>query len=714
MSKIFKKLAILILIGLAASSFVACQNATDKPKAEEPFESETTATLEVNNDAVSLILGEETYLDVTYIPKDGYALSFSSSDDTVVSVDENGKCLSKNLGQATITVSYSNGLDVLTDTATVVVELGNNIPSLTLIGVSNEQNQIALNGALKIQSRISFNGRFFEADDIAYTVSNSLGNIVDGVFTPTKTGEGTIEIHAEWCGVNAPSLTKTIPVSVINDVNLYVNEGKTSYELYTLERFGDYTYDTNMPFVVYGYENGSPVTPTVEIISGEEFIEYDVAANTISSKEKSGKAEVLISYTDIENKVYNETISIDILPSLADYKGETIEFSALDGDLPLNDIFQETITLKAAFAENGKELTIADNKVLGYEVVFDKNSQPEKTKLTVCTDTRGYKVSIMPYTKIIDEASDLSIFYLGDGVVPVSNYPYTNDCSFKDAAIFDGYYVLKADIDASTYTHRVVDVFYERNTAGGGNGKKVVLTTNGETPAQGLTGVFDGRGHTISNIKISRGGLFGGIVGGTVKNVAITNVSFDPNQITVNGSTTYGAMNDSNVLATFIDGGLVENVYIYVPTMRMTSRNDNVQRSALVSSFITDKTVMKNCIFRCDTYTYTKDTVTYDGVGTADKQYGSLMSDCRGTDYQWENVYVICSVPLANCTITTWRQAFSADASNQNPDTELYKTPFTGVERYDTQGDFEQATGNDYSSFNSVFWDILNGVPAWK
>ena len=353
--------------------------------------------------------------------------------------------------------------------------------------------------------------------------------------------------------------------------------------------------------------------------------------------------------------------------------------------------------------DDGLVVSDAENLVAG------ENSE---YMLNVFDDANG-KVYTQPFsvaTKVIDEVQDLEFFYLGDNVVPTSGYPYANDCSFKDAAIFDGYYVLTTDIDASTYTytHRVFDVFYERNTAGGGNGKKVVLTTSKETPAQGLTGVFDGRGHTISNIKISRGGLFGGIVGGTVKNVAITNVSFDPNQI----GSTYGSMNDPNVLAMFIDGGLVENVYIYVPTMRMTSRNDSVVRSALVSSFITDKTVMKNCIFRCDAYTYTKGDDTYDGVGTADKQYGSLMSDCRGTNYQWENVYVVCSVPLATCKIND--KNFSADAQNQNPDSGLYKTPFTGVERYDAQDEFLQAIDGKETVFSGDYYWDTTGTDATK
>jgi len=68
---------------------------------------------------------------------------------------------------------------------------------------------------------------------------------------------------------------------------------------------------------------------------------------------------------------------------------------------------------------------------------------------------------------------------------------------------------------------------------------------------------------------------------------------------------------------------------------------------------------------------------------------------------------------LASCAINgTYRAKWNADASNQNPDSELYQTPFTGVYRYDVQSEFEQATGNDYTSFSSTYWDTTSGVPV--
>ena len=232
-----------------------------------------------------------------------------------------------------------------------------------------------------------------------------------------------------------------------------------------------------------------------------------------------------------------------------------------------------------------------------------------------------------------------------------------------------------------------------------------VYFANGTHPDAGLTGTFDGRGHTISNLTMTKGGLFGGIVGGTVKNVAFTNVSLSANTWKdENGTTQYGTINDCCTLATFIDRGVVENVYIYVPKMALPSRNANVQRNALVSSFVTESTVMKNCIFKCDTYTYGEGT---PGVGSNNKNYGSIMSDCRGTNYAWENVYVISNVALA---YTSTKAEFCADATNKDATC----TKFSGVSRYDTQADFEGATGNDYTSFSNVYWDTTSGVPVWK
>jgi hypothetical protein len=101
-----------------------------------------------------------------------------------------------------------------------------------------------------------------------------------------------------------------------------------------------------------------------------------------------------------------------------------------------------------------------------------------------------YVVQTTVVTKYIDEASDLSIFYLGDEAVGGQNYPAKNEQSYINTAIFDGYYVLANDIDCTGYTHYVLNKLNKVDT-------KVYFSS--EHPDAGLTGVFDGRGRGLDH-----------------------------------------------------------------------------------------------------------------------------------------------------------------------------------------------------------------------
>ena len=88
-----------------------------------------------------------------------------------------------------------------------------------------------------------------------------------------------------------------------------------------------------------------------------------------------------------------------------------------------------------------------------------------------------------------------------------------------------GYYVLGADIDCG--------------------GEKIVLSCYTSTADNGFVGTFDGRGHTISNVEVGTSGFFWGIGAGTVKNLALVNVS-----------------GTAKALATETHGATVENVFV--------------------------------------------------------------------------------------------------------------------------------------------------------
>ncbi len=171
-------------------------------------------------------------------------------------------------------------------------------------------------------------------------------------------------------------------------------------------------------------------------------------------------------------------------------------------------------------------------------------------------------------TKILTTTDDLAMFSAKGGYYDLStkaslwdDYDY-----WRPEQEQGGYYVLGKNIDASAYVHgsRIA----EDATAGAGKDGElgtdddVVLTPgdfndstwNGASSYKnkpiGLTGTFNGMGYAIDGMTMGsqREGFFGIVNGGTVKNVAFTDVKT---------TTTY-----AYVLANYLFDATVDNVYI--------------------------------------------------------------------------------------------------------------------------------------------------------
>ena len=155
--------------------------------------------------------------------------------------------------------------------------------------------------------------------------------------------------------------------------------------------------------------------------------------------------------------------------------------------------------------------------------------------VTLLTDTHDqYEMNIAIVTMVIDSADDL-----------------TTITQANTAATIDAYYIVTKNIDAST--------------AG------VVRFVNNDTQANdevGFNGIFDGRGHIISNLTTAAtmynglGGLFGMLQkGSAVKNVAFTNVSMNSEyKYVLSGESRpfYGTI--ENVVITAADGITLDRV----------------------------------------------------------------------------------------------------------------------------------------------------------
>jgi hypothetical protein len=235
----------------------------------------------------------------------------------------------------------------------------------------------------------------------------------------------------------------------------------------------------------------------------------------------------------------------------------------------------------------------------------------------------------------------------------------------------------------------------------------------------GLTGVFDGGGHTIDGLYIQNYGVFGMVNGGTVKNVNFNNVHLVG---------TYGYSRAT--LGYSVYNATIENVRISTDKIAAigTTTNDAGGQRALVANIVGGKTNMKNCVFVCPEiekttvqYQYSYGSLfTYDFNMKNDGNTGSF----AGATYTMQDIYVISPYYLGAWSNNKAGVNYAFDSEKidltANPlpaglttSTKTYQ--ITGVKRYDDEQGMIDAD-NDYTAFvNSGYWKLdSNGLPVWK
>lgn len=663
--KRIKRVILFMLFVLTLTFIGACKNSsgTSQNGAKPNY-------VALNVKQYSMIIGDELLLSMDYDLDKNAEFSYSSSNESVATVDEEGKVSAINSGTATITVKYGTA----SDSCEITVDRGDVLAYLDYEQITTDSLNICLNESLSLQPRVSFNGKYFDDAVVEYVLSNpSVGKVENGVFTGTQIGETEIYVSAVWRGISGETLTKTLSVEVVNDIQIFLNEGvDSSFLLHTLDK-------EKVSVTVGATENGSPIEDVeLELSSGgEKYVEYD--GNSLQSKGIAGETTLVARCLDSQGKTWEKTFKVTVTQTVLTYDKTLSGFSALDGDFVGNTSFLKMLGGNVVKAEdmNGDPLVVENGNVYGVET---NKKGLTKTKIIVYSARVGYIVNIEGYTGIIDEAEDLKWFGVkNDGYASHPKYnaeldQYDRGYTFL-AQKQDGYYVLANNIDASGYVQ-----------PNGGDGltnsineiTKYVSSRGGI----GLTGTFDGQGHTIRGLTTQRYGLFGIIFGGTLKNVAFTelNVSADKN---------------GSPIAQWIINGTLDNVYLQVDKMKSETAG------ALTGCL--SGTSMQGCIIEYA-----------EGTGVGEK-FGSLTymagkeRGASGFDLNvFNGVYVVSPMVLTNYYDKA-RGSYTVDASNMTES----KYTYSGIKRYDNQSDFEVA-GDNFATFENRYWDKSGATPIWK
>ena len=359
-----------------------------------------------------------------------------------------------------------------------------------------------------------------------------------------------------------------------------------------------------------------------------------------------------------------------------EWKGELVEvetveyektikyFSAMDGELPLEEIFGTTNVVITDAYQNGTQLKVENNKILGVATLKDKMTEAQ---VVIFTAKINYILNLEAYTKVIDEESDLAAFDATNGVV-------------------SGYFILKNDIVCT----------------GEKEWKNVYNSSVGTNPTlQYFDGTLDGNGHKIIGMKVGENGLLGCLSATTViKNIAFTET------ILAGGDWKNTALLAFMSMAGYGSTSAIENVYIHIADFRQPGGN----RAAGLLYIYNAAIKINNVVMVIDSTEFTS---------TPQYGYGALFEHDRekGAAANLTNVYVVSAiVPLAmhrqeDLATGEIKENVAIYASNDKDNVDKFADKeylyYAGVQRYDDLSALSAVVtkvGNWSISANGVVW----------
>lgn len=658
-------LGTLCLIACVAGVSACKQESTPTAQPESSrSEQPVKADLSLAQTEMSLVLGERKVLFANYNVIDDTKLTFVSADEAVATVDNAGWLEACKVGETTVTVTYGDEQAV----CNVRVGLGGLLPMLELEQIAEDRAFVSTQDELNLDGYVVFNNVEYTDCTLSYTVEKEeIGAVKDGIFTPKKAGETEIKVTASWRGVESTALERTVLVRVSSLVQMYINDGEQSeIVLYTRDNFGGEAYITEQPFVAEAFENGEALAVQTELVSGEDIVAFE---NSRVRAKKHGEAVIRVSCKDTAGATLEKDIKITVQRPLYTWE-EAVEFSALDGDLPLDTLFFGEEVLLTEATQGVQTLNVRENKLTN---VFYAETKPILSTVVLYTDEVGVQVDLNVYAKILRTAEDIRCLDISTDLLTLGQ------------SVLRGYYVLANDIDATALAP---------NTHGGLDSKNEAGAWYFDTNLAGFAGVFDGNGHSLS-INVDTLGVFGNLLPGAhVRNIALD---------------TYVTANTAKGIATsFILSGTLHQVTVsetYISITDLRAENGaKIRYNTSLTNSLSDRLLLNNVVVELKTDTW-DEALTGSVFGLGDSVRGA------GSN-RFVNVY--CIMPSAQTPIVKTSKYLIYGENDQITSNEYTVYNYASVKRYLSYAEMARDTENSYAGFAGSYWDKTANIPIWK
>ncbi len=649
--------------------------------------------------------------------------TYVSSNTEYVAI-ENGKAIAKGVGSAKITVSVVYEGNTFDGSFTITV-----IDNTPVFNV-NEDTTIYLNNydtePNSVELYANINGILDVSDSASMEASSSVVSINGSTITARKVGTTTVTVSCEFNGM---TFTDSFVVTVIdNSVSVTVDGNlSNSIEIHSNAFYGKITAEIGAVSLTSGQLDVALSADRNDILS---------ISNNIITAKAPGSAVVTVTFV-VGSKQYSTKIDINIIAD------QPILTYNDDVDLYLYGEYQANYPLSANLflKDNGNDVSNSSN-------VMFVSSNPsvakvEGTTLTAISEgdaviTIGYfvggvthTVSFQVYVHGINTVSDLTLvsYYTGEiqgliGVDVISAKYNGSAVTVTDGAITSGLTVntnesspstLFVVSDAGIYSFTNVLVYdmvifnedsfttflsstYVSSSHTHSSACQIILANDitltkevDATSVKQFTDTFDGRGHIIKNLNIKGSyGIFGNVKGGTIKNVAFTNVSFKETKTAVLGYSSDTSSTISNVaidVKVTVSNGHESGALFYTITSSTTDSG---------TSYFTDVLVF-----------YPTVTPTYGGT-----LFGYIASSAQLYSTRFTNVYVLSNtVELASySTSKVWYAGNDSTTPSGYSSSSSFKCD--GGRRYSFYGAY-RANIYRYNDYSAMINAGIYKVGSW-
>ena len=450
-------------------------------------------------------------------------LSYSCSDESIATVSQDGLLTAVGVGSATVTVQAGNS------SATMQLNVRANTEE-PVLNTAGEQLKIPVGQEFDLSPQVYYADEQVVAQ-YAFSSDSSAVTLSDGTLTGVSVGNATVTVKAEYAGI---TLSKDVGVEIV-DGGYFFPESQ-SVTLYSSDIFGE-GLPTNAEIGIFTNLSGNVVWQ-----SADESV-ATVANGAITAK-NAGTTTVTATLNGV-----TEEIAVEVLkPTAAITQSTDTETGAVSVTVDLT-AYQSILPSSAEdVSVTVSGTSVALKRIVNGWVILDPSTIPVGEQ-TAAVETDGFVlyVPIVCASLIIDSVDEFMqmrtvYFEGGDNTDPE-----------KDNPLRDGYFILNADLDFEGASFGMDPRNVNSSIHSGG----------AEAPwraQRGWYGVFDGRGHVISNIQAEKRGLFGNIeFNSVVKNVAFVNAKIHDGTDGNNGS-------NSGLLAEIVVG-TIDNVLVTVESL---------------------------------------------------------------------------------------------------------------------------------------------------